>query len=196
MRQRLDLIVGLGNPGPEYLLTRHNVGFWFVDLLARAQGAEFSRNKKLLGETAEVTIAGSRVRLLKPATFMNRSGQSVGAAVSFYKLAPEHVLVAYDEIDLPPGRARLKHGGGHAGHKGIGSIASHVGPDFWRLRLGVGHPGPGRRDEVVDHVLKRASADEEQQILDTIADAIDMLPILIEDGAEKAQNVLHARKPE
>src|SRR5690606_33111634 len=113
--QPLDLIVGLGNPGREYQLTRHNAGFWFADLLARADGAQFRQDKKLLGETTEVSIAGRRVRLLKPTTYMNLSGQSVGAAVNYYRIEPEHVLVVYDEIDLPAGRAKLKLGGGHAG---------------------------------------------------------------------------------
>ena len=195
MRQRLDLIVGLGNPGPRYQMTRHNAGFWFADLLARSQGARFSQDKKLRGESTEATIAGRRVRLLKPLTFMNLSGQSVAAAVGFYKIEPEHVLVVYDEIDLPPGRAKLKFGGGHAGHNGLRSIAEHIGSGFWRLRLGVGHPGPGRKDEVVSHVLERAPAAEEQLILDTVADAIEMLPVFVEQGADQAMNQLHSRKP-
>src|SRR5690606_7929703 len=168
MRQRLDLIVGLGNPGPKYQLTRHNAGFWFADLLARAHGASFSPDKKLRGETAEIAIAGHRVRLLKPQTYMNLSGQSVAAAIHYYKIEPEHVLVAYDEIDLPPGRAKLKLGGGHAGHNGMRSIVEHIGTAFWRLRIGVGHPGPGRRDQGVNHVLERPSAGEEKQILGTV----------------------------
>jgi len=194
MRQRLDLIVGLGNPGPKYQLTRHNAGFWFADLLARQHGASFSKDKKLHGETAELTIAGSRIRLLKPLTYMNLSGQAVAAAVSYYKIEPAHVLVVYDEIDLPPGRAKLKFDGGHAGHNGIRNIAEHIGKDFWRLRIGVGHPGPGRRDEVVNHVLERASAEEEELIIATIADAIEVLPVFIEEGAERATNRLHSRK--
>jgi len=194
MRQRLDLIVGLGNPGPKYQLTRHNAGFWFADLLARSYGAGWSQNKKLHGETAEISIAGHRIRLLKPLTYMNLSGQAVAAAVNYYKIEPEHVLVAYDEIDLPPGRAKLKFDGSHAGHNGIRNIAEHIGTAFWRLRIGVGHPGPGRRDEVVNHVLDRASAEEEELIIGTIADAVDLVPVFIEEGAERATNRLHGRK--
>ena len=194
MRQRLDLIVGLGNPGPKYQLTRHNAGFWFADLLARQHGASFSPDKKLRGETAEITLAGHRTRLLKPQTYMNLSGQSVAAMVNYYKLAPEALLVVYDDIDLPPGRAKLKFDGGHAGHNGIRSIIQHIGTGFWRLRLGVGHPGPGRRDEVVGHVLERATADEENLILEAIVDAIDLLPLFVEEGAERAMNRLHSRK--
>lgn len=196
MRQRLDLIVGLGNPGPKYQLTRHNAGFWFADLLARAHGASFSADKKLRGETAEIVIGGHRVRLLKPQTYMNLSGQSVAAATHYYKIEPEHVLVAYDEIDLPPGRAKLKFDGGHAGHNGMRSIVEHLGTAFWRLRIGVGHPGPGRRDEVVNHVLERASADEEQLIVATIADAVELVPIFIEEGPERATHRLHSRPVE
>ncbi|HEU4620297.1 MAG TPA: aminoacyl-tRNA hydrolase [Gammaproteobacteria bacterium] len=195
MQQRLDLIVGLGNPDPEYLLTRHNAGFWFVDALARSQGARFSREKKLLGETAEVEIAGTRVRLLKPQTYMNLSGQSVAAALAYYKIPPEHLLVAYDEIDLPAGRVRLKLGGGHAGHNGVRNVIEHVGPDFWRIRIGVGHPGRGRKEKVIGHVLNRASADEEQLILEGIGQALEILPVLIEQGGQRAQNRLHTLKP-
>ncbi|HEX7079501.1 MAG TPA: aminoacyl-tRNA hydrolase [Gammaproteobacteria bacterium] len=193
MRQRLDLIVGLGNPGAKYQLTRHNAGFWFVDLLARDQGASFSPDKKLRGETAEVVIAGKRIRLLKPMTWMNLSGQAVAAAIHYYKIEPEHVLVVYDEIDLPPGRAKLKFDGGHAGHNGLRDIVEHIGTAFWRIRIGVGHPGPGRRDEVVDYVLQRAGPEEEQLILDTVADAIAILPIFIEEGPERATHRLHSR---
>lgn len=195
MSQPIDLVVGLGNPGPKYQLTRHNVGFWFVDMLAVHLGARFSMNRKLHGEMTEVTIAGRRIRLLKPQTFMNLSGQSVGATVQFYKIAPENVLVVYDEIDLEPGRAKLKLGGSHAGHNGIRSIVEHMGPKFWRLRIGVGHPGPGRRNEVINHVLDRPSAEDEKAILETIADAADLLPTLIEQGGERAMNLLHSRKP-
>src|SRR5690606_35000748 len=195
MRQRLDLIGGLGNPGPKYQLTRHNAGFWFADLLARAHGASFSQDKKLRGETCEISIAGHRIRLLKPLTFMNNSGESVGAAVNYYKIEPEHVLVVYDELDLPPGRAKLKFDGGHAGHNGIRSIIEHIGTNFWRIRIGVGHPGPGRRDDVVSHVLARAASEEEQQIVATVADAVELIPVFLEEGPERATNRLHSRKP-
>lgn len=197
----IDLIVGLGNPGPEYEATRHNAGFWFVDLLAREHGASFSRERKLQGEAAEISVAGHRIRLLKPATYMNLSGQSVGAAVSYYKIPTEHVLVAYDELDLPPGRMQLKFDGSSAGHNGISSVIEHIGTNFWRLRFGVGHPrdaeqARGGRKNVVDHVLKRASGTEETLLRENLREAADALPVLLEHGAERAKNRLHTRKPE
>lgn len=196
----IDLIVGLGNPGPEYEATRHNAGFWFVDLLAREHGGHFSRERKLQGETAEIKLAGHRIRLLKPMTYMNLSGQSVGAAVNYYKIPTENVLVAYDELDLPPGRVQLKFDGSGAGHNGAGSVIEHLGPKFWRLRFGVGHPrdrtqDAGARREVINHVLKRASAAEEEAIRQTLREAADILPILLEQGGERAKNRLHTRKP-
>ena len=198
MGNPLDLIVGLGNPGAEYQITRHNAGFWFIDLLAREHGGNFSADRKLAGESAEVRIAGRRIRLLKPMTYMNLSGQSVGAAVRYYKIPLDRVLVAYDELDLPTGRAQLRFGGGSAGHNGIASVIEHVGADFWRLRFGVGHPrdsGRTGREEVVDHVLKRAGRDEEELIVDAIAAAAAALPVMIELGAERAKNQLHSHKP-
>jgi PTH1 family peptidyl-tRNA hydrolase len=196
----IDLIVGLGNPGPEYEATRHNAGFWFVDLLAREHGASFSRERKLQGDAAEISVAGRRIRLLKPATYMNLSGQSVGAAVSYFKIPTEHVLVAYDELDLPPGRMQLKFDGSSAGHNGIGSVIEHIGTQFWRLRFGVGHPRDAEqargRKSVVDHVLKRASGTEEALLRENLREAADALPVLLEHGAERAKNRLHTRKPE
>ncbi len=196
MGQQIDLIVGLGNPAPEYLSTRHNAGFWFADLLARQCGAAFARQRKFQADTADIEISGQRIRLVKPQTWMNESGRAVSAAMHYYRIPAEHVLIAYDELDLPPGRAKLKFAGGDAGHKGIRSVIEHIGPTFWRLRLGVGHPGPGRRESVLGHVLRRASSDEEQLILDTIAEALDVLPVLIENGAQIARNRLHAPRPD
>ena len=199
MGTEIDLIVGLGNPGPEYQVTRHNAGFWFVDLLAREHGARFGHSRKLKGETAEVEIAGRRVRLLKPMTQMNLSGDSVQAAVSYYKIPIEHVLVAYDELDFPPGRVQLRFDGSGAGHNGVGSVIEHVGTRFWRLRFGVGHPRDraqaGRRRDVIDHVLERATPEEEAEILATIGDAVKLVPVIIEEGAERAKNRLHRKKP-
>jgi PTH1 family peptidyl-tRNA hydrolase len=200
MGTQIDLIVGLGNPGAEYEATRHNAGFWFVDLLAREHGGRFTTARKLHGESAEINIVGRRIRLLKPMTYMNLSGQSVAATVGFYKLATESVLVAYDELDLPPGRVQLKFDGGSAGHKGIGNVAEHLGTKFWRLRFGVGHPrdlsnaGGGRRG-VIDHVLERASAADDDAIRAALREAADILPVLLEQGAERARNRLHTRKP-
>jgi len=200
MGNPIDLVVGLGNPGPEHQITRHNAGFWFVDLLAREHGGHFSSDRKLQSESAEIRISGQRIRLLKPMTFMNLSGQAVSAAVNYYKIPLEHLLVAYDELDLPPGRAQLRFGGGAAGHNGIGNVIEHLGPAFWRLRFGVGHPRDNERaagrQEVVNHVLKRANADEEQQILDSIREAAAIIPVMLELGAERAKNKLHTRKGE
>lgn len=193
MGQPIDLIAGLGNPDPEYLATRHNAGFWFVDALASAQGASFSLDKKLEAERSEIRIGAARIRLIKPMTYMNHSGRAVAKALNYYKTPREHLLVVYDEIDLPPGRVRLKFGGGHAGHNGMRSVIEHIGADFWRLRLGVGHPGS--RDRVVGHVLRRASESDEDLILEGLRNALDALPVLVEQGAAIAQNRLHSLRP-
>jgi PTH1 family peptidyl-tRNA hydrolase len=189
MGQPIDLIAGLGNPDPEYLATRHNAGFWFVDALAAAHGARFSANRKLDADATEITLAGQRVRLIKPMTWMNESGRALGKATSFFKIPPERVLVVYDEIDFAPGRAQLRFAGGHAGHNGLRSIIATIGAEFWRIRIGVGHPGD--RSRVTGHVLKRAPASEEALIAESIRAAIDVLPVLIEQGEERAKTKLH-----
>jgi PTH1 family peptidyl-tRNA hydrolase len=199
MGTQIDLIVGLGNPGPEYATTRHNAGFWFADLLAKEHGGTFTSARKLHGDSAEIKISGHRIRLLKPTTYMNLSGQSVSAAINYYKIPAEHVLVAYDELDLPPGRVQLKFDGGSAGHNGIGNVIEHIGTKFWRLRFGVGHPrdsalGEGRKP-VIDHVLERARGAEEDTLRATLREAADVLPVLLDEGAERAKNRLHTRKP-
>src|SRR5262245_19335864 len=201
MGTQIDLIVGLGNPGAEYATTRHNAGSWFVDVLAREHGAAFTSARKLHGDSAEVAIAGHRIRLLKPMTYMNLSGQSVSATINYYKIPTEHVLVAYDELDLPPGRMQLRFDGSSAGHRGITNIIEHVGAKFWRLRFGVGHPrdgenARGERKEVIDHVLKRAGGDEEDLLLENLGRAVETVPVLLEHGAERAKNLLHTRKSE
>lgn len=187
--ESIRLIVGLGNPGSEYANTRHNAGFWFVDALCERHGGRFSGNRRLNAELADVSIAGNSVRLLKPQTYMNLSGESVGAALRYFRLPAEAALVCYDEIDFEPGKIRLKFDGGHAGHNGIRSIISHAGRNFWRLRIGVGHPGD--RDRVKGHVLRAASAEEERQIMATIDRGIDIVPTLLNEGADRAQLQLH-----
>ena len=185
------MIVGLGNPGPEHLNTRHNAGFWFVDLLARRHGGEFRDYRKYSGETARVTIAGQELILLKPTTYMNRSGLSVRLVSDYFKIAPDDVLVAHDEMDIPVGALRLKHGGGHGGHNGLRDTIAHVGESFWRLRLGVGHPG--NKADVIDYVLTRAPRVEEDLIYQAVDTAADSMPLLLEQGAERAMTKLHSR---
>jgi len=192
--QPIELIAGLGNPDREHLLTRHNAGFWFVDALAERHGGRFATERKLEGQTAEVTIGGARLRLLKPQTYMNHSGSALAKTVGYYKIPAERVLVVYDEIDFPPGRIKLRFGGGHAGHNGMRSVIESVGANLWRLRIGVGHPGRGAKDRVVGHVLRRATSAEEQVILDSIAFALDCVPLLLERGPEIAANRLNAYK--
>jgi peptidyl-tRNA hydrolase, PTH1 family len=187
----LRIIVGLGNPGPEHLVTRHNAGFWFVDLLARRHGSEFRDYRKFSGETAKINIAGQEIVLLKPTTYMNRSGLSIRQLSDFYKIAPEDILVAHDELDLPVGTVRLKQGGGHGGHNGLRDTIAHIGETFWRMRLGIGHPG--NKAEVIDYVLTRAPRAEEDLILDTVGTAVDCIPLLLEQGAERAMTRLHSR---
>ena len=187
----LRAIVGLGNPGPEHLTTRHNAGFWFVDLLARRAGAEFRDYRKYSGETARIGLGGQDLILLKPSTYMNRSGLSIRQLSDFFKIAPEQILIAHDEMDLPVGGIRLKHGGGHGGHNGLRDAIAHIGDSFWRLRLGVGHPG--NKADVIDYVLTRAPRAEEDLILEAVTAAADCMPLLLEQGAERAMTKLHSR---
>jgi PTH1 family peptidyl-tRNA hydrolase len=187
----LRVIVGLGNPGPEHLVTRHNAGFWFVDLLARRHGGEFRDYRKFSGETARITLSEREIILLKPTTYMNRSGLSVRQLSDFYKIAPEEILVAHDELDLPVSSVRLKQGGGHGGHNGLRDTIAHIGETFWRMRLGIGHPG--NKAEVIDYVLTRAPRAEEDLILETVGTAADVIPLLLEQGAERAMTRLHSR---
>jgi PTH1 family peptidyl-tRNA hydrolase len=188
----LRLIVGLGNPGAEHLRTRHNAGFWFVDALARETGGRFGNESKLSGETAKIHYANRVLWLLKPTTYMNASGRSIAAALRYWKIEPEEMLVAHDDLDLPPGTVRLKFDGGHGGQNGLRDIFQHVGHGrFHRLRIGIGHPGPGNKDRVTPWVLGRASAIDESLILDAIGRAFDVLPLVVEGEFEKAMLALH-----
>lgn len=189
----LQIIAGLGNPGPEHRLTRHNAGFWFVDTLARACGAQFRAHSRYHGEICRVTIEGHDLVLLKPQTYMNRSGIAVRALVDYLKAPVAELLVVHDELDLPIGVARLKFAGGPGGHNGMRDVITHCGPDFWRLRLGIGHPGD--RSVVIDYVLQRATPDEEQAIVGTMPAALDALTTFLTEGAEKAMHRLHSRTP-
>ena len=187
----IDLIVGLGNPGSKYEQTRHNAGFWFVEEIARLQGAQFRPESKFSGDICKVVLEGRDVWLLKPNTFMNLSGQSVNKLANFYKIPKDNILVAHDELDLDPGIVRLKTGGGHGGHNGLRDIISHLGKEFQRLRIGIGHPG--NRDDVVDYVLHRASKDEQIDIDNALDDALRVLPELAQSSWEKAVNKLHSK---
>ena len=189
----LAIIAGLGNPGPEHRLTRHNAGFWFVDALAHALGAQFRSHARYHGEVCRVPLDGREVVLLKPQTYMNRSGLSVRALLDYLKTPPGELLVVHDELDLPPGTARLKLGGGHGGHNGLRDTITHCGPDFWRLRLGIGHPGD--KSQVIDYVLQRAAPVDEQALLGAIDAALQALPVFLRDGAEKAMHALHSTRP-
>ena len=189
--QAIRLIVGLGNPGAKYTQTRHNAGFWFVDGLASHFQGQFRLEQKFSAEVARVNILGSGAWLSKPITFMNRSGLAVRQIADFYKIPSDQILVAHDEIDLPPGVAKFKRGGGHGGHNGLRDITSHFGKDFWRLRIGVGHPG--HKNDVVDYVLGRASKADEVLIYDSIEAAVSVADLVALGELEKAMNQLHSR---
>ena len=189
----IRLIVGLGNPGDRYDQTRHNAGFWFVDELARRHGGEFREDRRHQGQTARVTIDGADVRLLKPATFMNRSGASVRSLASYLKVPSEAVLVVHDELDLGVGTARLKRGGGPGGHNGLKDVIAHLGREFLRLRLGIGHPG--HHAQVIDYVLQRPSREDDEAIRRAIEDAADVIPILVGLGEQRAMTRLHTSPP-
>jgi len=189
----IRLIVGLGNPGSQYELTRHNVGFWFVDAIAADCRESFRAEPKFQGELARVVIAGADVRLLKPSTYMNRSGQSIAAVIRYFDLRPEQVLVAHDELDLPVGALRLKQGGGHAGHNGLRDTIAQLGTrDFWRLRIGIAHPGD--RTLVTGYVLGRPSREDGDRIQESLVDGERLLGDLIDGHFQSAMNHLHRQR--
>jgi peptidyl-tRNA hydrolase, PTH1 family len=189
----LRLIVGLGNPGPEHARTRHNAGFRFVDVLAAQAGVRFGLESKLFGETAKVEVAGQRLWLLKPATYMNLSGKSVTAALHYWKIEPEEALLVHDELDLPPGVARLKFDGGHGGQNGLRDTMRLLGHgQFHRLRIGIGHPG--HKDKVTPWVLGRPSAGDDVEIARAIDDAIAVLPLAVAGDFNEAMKRLHTSR--
>jgi len=190
----IRLIVGLGNIGAEYERTRHNAGFWFVDAVARKAGAGFGAERKFHGEVARLRDRGRELWLLKPGTYMNRSGQSVVALALYYKILPTQILVAHDEVDLPPGTVKLKRGGGTAGHNGLKDIQAKLAtPDFWRLRIGVGHPRAlALAQEVADFVLHPPGREHEASIHESIDRALQIVPLLVEGQFERAMMKLHA----
>ncbi len=190
MPSAFKLIVGLGNPGPEHSETRHNAGFWFVDSLAAKYSLSFRSESKFNAEICRIQTAEIDCWLCKPMMFMNRSGFSVQAMASFYKIPVEGILVAHDELDLDPGVARLKKAGGHGGHNGLRDIIAQMGDkSFTRLRLGIGHPGS--QDKVTSYVLGRPAQEDRQLIEIAIKEAVDVIPLVLEGNEQKAMNALH-----
>ncbi len=196
LSQQIKLLVGLANPGPEYAKTRHNAGAWVVEELARVHNVTLKNEAKFFGLTGRIMVNGQDLRLLIPTTFMNLSGKAVAALAKFYQIKPEEIMVAHDELDLPPGVGKFKKGGGHGGHNGLKDIISKQGnnKEFYRLRLGIGHPG--HKDKVAGYVLGKAPA-KEQECIDAVVDeSVRSLDILLKDGLTKAQNRLHTFKAE
>lgn len=190
IQHSIRAIVGLGNPGPRYDSTRHNAGFWFVDELARRWSVTFRTDSKLGGEVASCGVGLDKVLLLKPSSFMNRSGGPVRALLHYYKFTPDQLLVAYDELDLPPGTARLKSGGGHGGHNGLRDLFVQLpATNFLRLRLGIGHPG--HKSRVSSYVLSRPTREDEQAVTAAIDRSLDVIDDLINGRLERAMNELH-----
>lgn len=192
MSNKIKMVVGLGNPGKEYEQTRHNAGFWFLDELAWKWKASFKEEKKFFGEVARAALPDGDVWLLKPTTFMNRSGQAVAALAQFYKIKPEEILVVHDELDIPCGRIKFKLGGGNGGHNGLKDIQARLGTaDYYRLRLGIDHPGD--RNLVVGYVLNKPSAEHRQQIDDAITKSLQAIPDIISGKWEEATRFLHSK---
>lgn len=187
----IRLIVGLGNPGREYADTRHNAGFWLLDMIAHKAGASLRPETRFHGQVARVNLHSQEIWLLAPQTFMNVSGQAVAALAGYYKITPEEMLVLHDELDLSPGTARLKRGGGAGGHNGLKDIITRLGADFWRLRLGIGHPGD--KNAVSDFVLHRPSQPEEQLIRDALDQSLGTLPLLAAGDMASAMQRLHTK---
>lgn len=192
MQTPIKLIVGLGNPGPEHAQTRHNAGAWFVSELANQHNLNLNRTTKFHGFFGSIEIEGDELKVLLPTTYMNLSGQAVQSVVSYYKIPVESVLIAHDELDFPPGVARLKYEGGSGGHKGLQSVIQHLGDNFHRLRIGIGHPG--HKDLVHNYVLMSPPLNEKKLIMQSIEKAISIVPELINGYFEKAQNFLHSEE--
>lgn len=189
----IQLIVGLGNIGNEYEDTRHNAGFWFIEELAGRHNAQWRYDKKFFGQTAKFNSEHGEICLLKPETYMNRSGQSVQALCQFYKIPVERILVAHDELDIPVGHLRFKQGGGNGGHNGLKDIQAKLGANFYRLRIGIGHPGESA--QVVHYVLHKPSQTERSAIDRAIHTSLTTLPELINSQTEAVQRILHAYRP-
>ena len=190
----IKLFVGLGNPGAEYEDTRHNAGFWWIDALARDLNVNLVPDKSYFAKVARTQIKGQTIWLLEPQTFMNLSGKSVGALAKFFKIAPQEILVAHDELDVVPGEAKLKFGGSHAGHNGLRDIHAQLGTgDYWRLRIGIGHPGV--KAEVIHWVLKKPMAEQRDLIQQSIARSVKAADMLMQGEMEKAMVQIHTSKP-
>jgi len=190
----IRLIAGLGNPGPDYSATRHNAGFWFVDELAHRLKVSLAPERSYFGMAARTNVGGRPVWLLEPTTFMNLSGKSVAALARFFKIEPNEILVAHDELDLMPGQVKLKLGGSHAGHNGLKDIHAQLGSgDYWRLRIGIGHPGV--KSEVINYVLKKPSAEHRVEIEKSIEQALSGIDLLLDGDMERATMKINARPP-
>ena len=192
----IRLIVGLGNPGAKHESDRHNAGFWFIDRLASQHKQLLQPEKRFLGKAAKIRVEGQDIHLLTPDTYMNLSGESVGPLCRFHKITPQEVLVVHDELDLKPGMARLKQGGGNGGHHGLKDIQSHLSsPQFWRLRFGIGHPrdlpGDKAKMDVADYVLKKPSSEEQSKIDQAIDKALRTLPLFIKGDVQNAMQAIH-----
>jgi PTH1 family peptidyl-tRNA hydrolase len=191
MSTHTSIIAGLGNPEERYARTLHNAGFWIVDEVARRNSASFKYEKRFDADICKMSVAGNEIWLIKPQSYMNLSGGPIRAMLDYYRLPVEQLLVAHDEIDLPPGTARLKKGGGHGGHNGLRDIIQHCGKEFMRLRIGVGHPG--EKDKVTGYVLKKASSHDEAVLQQSVDAAVDIIPVLVERGLEEATKALHTK---
>lgn len=190
----IKLIVGLANPGNEYASTRHNAGAWFIEQLAQRYNQSLKNETKFFGYTARINVNNQDIRLLIPTTYMNLSGKAVQAMATFYQIKPEEILVAHDELDLNPGNAKFKLGGGHGGHNGLKDIINKLGnnPNFYRLRIGIGHPGD--KSKVVGFVLNKPSKPEQNLIDQAIDESVRCTEVLVNQGIEAAMNRLHAFK--
>jgi PTH1 family peptidyl-tRNA hydrolase len=193
MSSPISIIAGLGNPGDKYRDTRHNAGFWFIDRLADAHRASWKYEKRFDADVAKTSIAGEELWFIKPMAFMNLSGGPIRGLADYYRLDLRALLVVHDELDLPPGTVRLKKGGGHGGHNGLRDIINHCGADFYRLRIGIGHPGT--RDQVLGYVLRPPSADDESTIRDAIERTIGEVPDLIRRGPDVVMNSINRKRP-
>ena len=190
----IKLFVGLGNPGPDYEATRHNAGFWWIDALARELKVNLVPERSYYGLAGRTSVNGQSVWLLQPQTFMNLSGKSVASLARFFKIQPQEILVVHDELDLPPGQVKLKRGGSHAGHNGLRDIHAQLGsPDYWRLRIGIGHPG--EKSEVANWVLKKPAPDQRTLIEDSIAHSLKAHTSMLAGDMDKATLLVHTTKP-